>query len=62
MIAILARLAVAACFAFVLATPAAAAAGRPNVVLVMIDDFGYECVGANGSTSYQTPHLDAPRG
>jgi arylsulfatase A len=59
MIAILARLAVAACFAFVLATPAAAAAGRPNVVLVMIDDFGYECVGANGSTSYQTPHLDA---
>lgn len=59
MIAVLARLAVAACFAFVLATPAAAAAGRPNVVLVMIDDFGYECVGANGSTSYQTPHLDA---
>jgi arylsulfatase A len=31
---------------------------RPNVVLIMADDFGYECVGANGSTSYQTPHLD----
>ncbi|MBN1417909.1 MAG: sulfatase-like hydrolase/transferase [Planctomycetes bacterium] len=31
---------------------------RPNVVLIMVDDFGYECVGANGSTSYRTPHLD----
>jgi arylsulfatase A len=31
---------------------------RPNVVLVMLDDFGYECVGANGGTSYRTPHLD----
>jgi arylsulfatase A len=24
----------------------------------MADDFGYECIGANGSTSYQTPHID----
>ncbi len=33
--------------------------GAPtNVVLVMLDDFGYECVGANGGTSYRTPHLD----
>ncbi len=32
--------------------------GRPNVVLIMADDFGYECVGANGGTSYKTPHLD----
>lgn len=24
----------------------------------MLDDFGYECVGANGGTSYQTPHMD----
>jgi arylsulfatase A len=37
---------------------ASAAAGRPNVVLIMLDDFGYECVGANGGTSYQTPHFD----
>ena len=36
----------------------ALAAPRPNVVLVMLDDYGYECVGANGGTSYQTPHLD----
>jgi len=32
---------------------------RPNVILIMADDFGFECVGANGSTSYRTPHLDA---
>jgi len=31
---------------------------RPNIVLIMADDMGYECVGANGSTSYSTPHLD----
>jgi arylsulfatase A len=31
---------------------------RPNVILILADDFGYECVGANGSTSYKTPHLD----
>lgn len=33
--------------------------GRPNIVLVMADDMGYECVGANGGETYQTPHLDA---
>jgi arylsulfatase A len=31
---------------------------KPNVVLIMADDFGYECVTANGGQSYQTPHLD----
>lgn len=36
----------------------AADAKRPNIVLIMADDFGYECVGANGSTSYKTPVLD----
>ena len=34
-------------------------AGRPNVVLIMADDLGYECLGANGGTSYATPVLDA---
>jgi arylsulfatase A len=34
------------------------AAERPNIVLIMADDLGYECVGANGGTSYQTPNLD----
>jgi arylsulfatase A len=38
---------------------AAWSAERPNIVLIMADDFGYECVAANGGTSYQTPHLDA---
>jgi arylsulfatase A len=31
---------------------------RPNVVLIMADDLGYECLGCYGSTSYQTPVLD----
>lgn len=33
-------------------------ASRPNIVLIMADDFGYECVTANGGQSYSTPHLD----
>jgi arylsulfatase A len=31
---------------------------RPNLVLVLADDMGYECVGANGGASYRTPELD----
>jgi len=31
---------------------------KPNVVLIMVDDFGYECVTANGGQSYSTPNLD----
>lgn len=31
---------------------------RPNIVLLMNDDMGFECLGCNGSTSYQTPTLD----
>jgi len=41
------------------ATGAAGAAGRPNIVVIMADDLGYECIGANGGTSYRTPVLDA---
>ena len=37
---------------------ASAAERRPNVVLILVDDFGYECVGANGGESYKTPTLD----
>lgn len=33
-------------------------ASLPNVVLIMADDMGYECLGVNGSTEYETPHLD----
>lgn len=30
----------------------------PNIVLIMADDMGYECLSCNGSVSYQTPNLD----
>lgn len=39
------------------ATMVTAAAERPNVLLILADDMGYECLGANGST-YLTPNLD----
>lgn len=31
---------------------------RPNVVLIMVDDFGYECISANGGESCKTPNVD----
>lgn len=31
---------------------------RPNVIVIMADDLGYECIGANGGTSYKTPEID----
>ncbi len=31
---------------------------RPNIVLIMSDDLGYEALSCNGSTSYKTPVLD----
>ena len=31
----------------------------PNIILIMADDLGYETIGANGGTSYSTPHIDA---
>ncbi len=34
------------------------AGGKPNIVLIMADDMGYECLGCNGSKDYQTPNLD----
>jgi arylsulfatase A len=34
------------------------AAEHVNVVVILADDLGYECLGANGSRSYRTPHLD----
>ncbi|WP_395742143.1 sulfatase-like hydrolase/transferase [Prosthecobacter sp.] len=33
-------------------------AAPPNVVVILVDDLGYECIGANGGASYQTPNLD----
>lgn len=37
---------------------AAVEARAPNVILIMADDLGYECIGAYGGTSYETPHID----
>lgn len=31
---------------------------RPNIILIMADDLGVECLGSYGGLSYQTPHLD----
>ena len=31
---------------------------RPNVILIMADDMGYECLNCNGGTSYATPNID----
>jgi arylsulfatase A len=33
-------------------------ARKPNIILIMADDLGYECVAANGGQSYKTPNLD----
>jgi arylsulfatase A len=44
--------------AFTCQPGSAADARRPNIILIMADDLGYECIGANGCESYQTPHLD----
>ncbi len=32
--------------------------GKPNVILILADDMGYECVGTYGSLSYSTPNID----
>lgn len=31
---------------------------RPNIILIMADDLGYETIGANGGSSYRTPEID----
>lgn len=45
------------CF-LIAAVASAAPATRPNVILFLADDLGYETIGANGGTSYRTPVLD----
>lgn len=37
---------------------AAEPAKKPNLILILADDLGYETIGANGGTSYKTPVLD----
>jgi len=31
---------------------------RSNVIMLLVDDLGYECPGANGSRTFQTPVVD----
>lgn len=31
---------------------------RPNIILLMADDMGYECLSSNGCVSYHTPFID----
>ncbi|WP_157473564.1 sulfatase-like hydrolase/transferase [Lentisphaera araneosa] len=31
---------------------------KPNIVLIMADDMGYECLSSNDSKDYRTPVLD----
>lgn len=37
---------------------AAENATRPNVIVILVDDLGYECLGSDGGKSYATPVLD----
>jgi arylsulfatase A len=37
----------------------AANATKPNIVLILADDLGYETLGCDGGQSYKTPNLDA---
>jgi arylsulfatase A len=34
------------------------ASKKINIVLIMADDLGFECIGANGCESYKTPNID----
>ena len=50
--------ALAACFlsnAFVMAGPATQ---KPNFLFLLVDELGWADVGYNGSTFYETPHID----
>ena len=46
--------------ALVWASPVAGGAEsrKPNIILILADDLGYECLGANGGETYKTPVLD----
>jgi arylsulfatase A-like enzyme len=41
-----------------LAGPAATEPSKPNIVLILADDVGVECLSAYGGTSHRTPNLD----
>lgn len=43
----------------IVAATSAVSAERPNIVLIMADDLGAECLSCYGCLDYKTPHLDA---
>ncbi|MFV0338639.1 MAG: hypothetical protein ACK5LK_10415 [Chthoniobacterales bacterium] len=42
----------------ILAVPPIEKSEKPNIILILADDLGYETITANGGESYQTAHLD----
>ncbi len=53
-----ASLAMPGCLGAASRTSRKARARKPNVIVIMADDLGYECLGCYGSKSYKTPTLD----
>ena len=45
-------------WAFVLAVTAISAAGRPNFIIILMDDAGYADVGCFGAKTFKTPRID----
>jgi len=43
---------------FLIACQESPLSDQPNIILIMADDMGYECLSCYGSTSYSTPELD----
>lgn len=46
------------CFCYAIVCNSAPAAGKPNIVLIFIDDMGYGDIGPFGNEVNKTPHLD----
>jgi len=50
------------CSAWAITIVQPAVARRPNIILIMADDLGYECLRSNGGTSYDSRLLDQMAG
>jgi N-acetylgalactosamine-6-sulfatase len=52
------NLMIAALACLTLLTPIAAAADKPNIVFILVDDMGYGDIGCYGRKDVKTPHID----